>query len=129
VNKYAKWFSRAMWAGIIVNWLLGLPTMFMPNTMMRLMGQRPSEDIVWTAFAANLLVLLSLLYVPGAIDPHRYRLTALFAVLCRLAGVLFFFVLWPSRYPAFGLLDGFFFIIQAPLLYLMRKYDREEWHG
>ena len=114
-----------MWAGIIVNLLLGLPTILFPNTMMRAMGQRPSTDIVWTAFAANLLCLLSLLYVPGAKDPIRYRLTAKLSVFARLAGVLFFLILWPGRYPAFGLLDGFFLVIQAPLLFLaLREHDR-----
>lgn len=117
MNEKAIWFRRVMWLGIIANVVLSLPTLFFPNTMMRAMGQRPTGDIVWTAFAANLLILLSLLYVPAAKDPFRYRLTAIFAVIARAAGVLFFFVLWPGRYPLFGLLDLFFFILQAPLLY------------
>jgi hypothetical protein len=127
VNKYAKWFCIAMWTGIVVNLLLGLPTVLFPNTMMRLLHQRPSTDIVWTAFSANLLVLLSLLYIPGGKDPIRYRLTAKLSVFARLAGVIFFFLLWPGRYPLFGLMDGFFLIIQAPLLYLALKENDQ--HG
>lgn len=127
MNKYAKWFRIAMWTGIVVNMLLGLPTILFPNTIMRLMHQRPSTDIVWTAFAANLLVLLSLLYIPSAKDPILYRLTAKFAVFARLAGVIFFFILWPGRYPLFGVLDGVFLLIQAPLLYLALKENDQ--HG
>ena len=35
-----------------------------------------------------------------------------------MAGVTFFFGLWPRLYPAFGYLDLVFFLIQAPLLFL-----------
>lgn len=128
-TKYARWFSRVMWLGIIVNVILALPTLFFPNTMMRAMGQRPTDDIVWTAFSANLLILLSLLYVPAAKDPYRYKLSAIFAVIARAAGVIFFFILWPGRYPLFGLLDLVFFLLQAPLLYFAYRGPQPEWHA
>jgi hypothetical protein len=127
VNKYATWFRRVMWLGIIANVVLSLPTYCFPNTMMRAMGQRPTGDIVWTAFAANLLILLSLLYVPAAKDPYRYRLTAIFAVIARLGGVIFFFIAWPGYYPLFGLLDLVFLLLQAPLLWLAYRQPHAEW--
>lgn len=71
---------------------------------------------MWTAFAALLVVLLSLFYISGASDPHRYRFNAWLAVLARVPGVIFFLFLYPGHYPAFGILDGVLFLIQLPLL-------------
>jgi hypothetical protein len=125
VNKYAKWFRVAMWLGIIANLLLGLPGIFFPNTMLRLLHQRPSTDIVWTAFASILVVLLALMYSPAARDLFRYRMTARYAVFSRAACAIFFLILWPGRYLTFGIMDLFFFLIQAPLLYLaLKEYDQ-----
>ena len=63
-------------------------------------------------------MLLSLFYIPGAVDLRRYKATAILSLLARLAGVIFFLGLWPGLYPAFGYLDLTFLIIQAPLIYL-----------
>lgn len=125
MNKYAKWFSIVTWIAIVINLLLGLPTIIFPNTMLRLLQQRPSTDIVWTAFSGLMIAMLALLYIPAAKDPIRNRSTAKLAVFVRLAEAVFFLILWPSRYTLFGLMDGLFFLIQAPLLYLaLRDYDR-----
>lgn len=125
MNKYAKWFSITMWIGIVFNILLGLPTILFPNTMLRLLHQRPSTDIVWTAFAGLLIVMLGLLYIPAAKDPIRYRSLAKTAVFVRFCEALFFLIIWPGRYPLFGLLDGLFFIVQWIFLFLaLREHDR-----
>jgi hypothetical protein len=72
---------------------------------------------MWTRFAAWLLILLSLLYVPGAMDVYRYRATAQLSVLARLAGVLFF-ATQAAVYRMLGGLDLAFFIPEAILLTL-----------
>jgi hypothetical protein len=124
VNKYAKWFRVALWVGIVANLLLGLPGIFFPNTMLRLLNQRPSTDILWTAFASTLVVVLALMYSPAGGDLFRYRLTARNAVLSRAICAIFFLLLW-SGYLAFGLMDLIFFLIQAPLLYLaLKEHDK-----
>jgi hypothetical protein len=113
------WFGRAMWLGILADWALGLPAIFFPNAVLELTGMPPAlETPIWPAFAALLLVLIALFYIPGANDPYRYRATAILSVLARPPGVIFFLFLWPGVYPAFGYLDLFLFAIQAPLLYL-----------
>ena len=116
---FGTWFGRATWLGILANFVLAIPGIFWPNATLGLAGQTPDlEHPVWPAFASLLLVLLSLFYIPGAIDPRRYKATAILSVLARMAGVTFFFGLWPGLYPAFGYLDLVFLLIQAPLLFL-----------
>ena len=120
------WFGRAVWLGILVNWFLSLPAIFLPNAVLSRFGLPLAlETPVWAAFASLLLALLSCFYIPGAVDPYRYRATAILSVLARLAGVVFFLVLWPGRYPAFGYLDLAMFLIQAPLLYLTLRGPAE----
>jgi hypothetical protein len=116
---WSKWFSAAMWLGILVNFGLGIPAILKPNETLQMHHQTPDlEHPVWPAFAFLLLVLLSVLYIPGAWDMRRYRATAILSVLARLAGVIFFLVLWPGLYPMFGYTDGAFFLLQTPLLIL-----------
>jgi hypothetical protein len=121
---YAAWFGRTMWLGILADWTLGIPGIFYPNPMLALTGQTQVLSApVWPAFASLLLVLIAFFYIPGAMDPYRYRITAIMSILARPPGVLFFLFLWPNRYPVFGYLDLFLFLIQAPLLYLTLRRD------
>ena len=116
MSKSAVWFRRAMWLGILADWVLGIPTIFAPEWVLKTLGFRQTGDPVWTAFAALLVFLLSLFYVPGACNPHRYPFSAWFSVFARPPGVIFFFLIRPGVYPAFGLMDGILFLIQFPLL-------------
>jgi hypothetical protein len=118
------WFGIAMWLGILADWALGLPAIFYPNAVLSLAHQPLAlETPIWPAFAALLLALIAVFYIPGANDPYRYKATAILSVLARTQGVLFFLFLWPGVYPAFGYFDLIFFVIQAPLLYLtLRKH-------
>jgi hypothetical protein len=125
---FETWFGRAMWLGILADWVLGIPGVFWPNATLVLAGQAPDlEHPVWPAFASLLLVLLSLFYIPGALDLRRYKATAILSVLARPPGVIFFLWLWPRLYPAFGYLDLGLTVIQAPLLYLaLRQQSRTD---
>ncbi|MEH1852903.1 MAG: hypothetical protein V7L11_14840 [Nostoc sp.] len=118
MNKYAVWFRRIVWLGVIQDWAIGLPAIFAPNWLLELLHQRPSQDPVWTSFAGLLVVLLSLFYIPGANDPYRYTPNAVLATLSRPPGVLFFFFLYPNIYPAFGIIDSVLCLFQIPLLIL-----------
>jgi hypothetical protein len=126
MNAYARWFGRAMWLGILADWVLTLPTIFAPETVLRVLGLRPTDDPVWAAFAALLVFLLSLFHIPGAIDPYRYRYNAWLATFSRPPGVIFFLLLWPGLYPAFALIDGTLFAIQFPLLLLAMRHAPPE---
>jgi len=98
MNKHAKWFCRAVWLGIIADWVLGIPTIFAPEWVLGVLGMRHTQDPTWTAFAGLLVFLLSLFYIPGATDPYRYRFNAWMAVLARPPGVLFFLLYMPGIY-------------------------------
>ena len=63
------------------------------------------DPIMWTRFAALLLLLLSAFYVPAALDPARYRTVAVMAVAARGAGAAFFLFLQPEAYRMFGYFD------------------------
>jgi hypothetical protein len=128
MNKYATWFCRAMWAGIIADWVLCIPTIFAPNAVLSLLGMRLTQDPVWTAFSTLLVLLLSLFYIPAASDPYRYRWSAWISVLARPPGVLFFLFFQSGFYPAFGIMDGVLFLIQFPLLLLTYQHGpNEDW--
>ena len=109
-----------MWIGIFANLALAVPTLLVPETMLRLTGLPVTDPLMWTRFAALLLVLLSLFYMPAAMDPDRYRTTAWIAVGARLAGVLFFLT-QERQYLMFGLFDLVFFIPEAILLFMVSR--------
>jgi hypothetical protein len=119
VNTYAIWFQRAVVLGILVNCFFALPGIFIPNAVLAWVGAEPATEPVWPAFASLLLVLVSLFYIPAAVDPFRYCPVAVLAVLARGAGVVFFLVLYPGRAPAlFGYIDLGFALVQGILLLL-----------
>ena len=94
----ARWFSRVVWLGIAANLGLAVPTLLMPARMLAFSDFPVPEPLLWTQFAALLLVLLSAFYVPAAVDPHRYRLVAWLSVLARLIGVIFFVGFQPRTF-------------------------------
>ena len=114
----ARWFSRVVWLGIAANLGLALPTLLMPARMLVFSDLPVPEPLLWTQFAALLLVLLSAFYVPAALDPRRYRLVAWLSVLARLVGVIFFVVFQPREYHMLGYFDLVFFVPEAALLVL-----------
>ena len=119
-NKFAVWFQRVVWIGILANFGLALPTLLAPETMIRLTGVPPATPIMWVRFAALLLILLSLFYVSAARDCIRYRPVAVMTVLSRLAGVLFFST-QAADYRMFGLFDLVFLIPEGILLFLVSR--------
>lgn len=125
VNRYAIWFRWAVVIGILQDWLLGVPGIFRPNAVLQLVKVKPVEQPVWPAFASLLLTLLSVMYIPGAINPRRYRAVAILSVLARAAGVTFFFRLQRGKVPPwFGAIDLFFLLVQGPLLFLALRENR-----
>ena len=110
-----RWFRRVVWLGIVANLALGIPTLLAPARMLALTGLPVADPLMWTRFAALLLILLSVFYMPAAIDPVRYRMTAFMTVASRLAGVLFFLT-QPREYLMFGLFDLVFLIPEAILV-------------
>jgi hypothetical protein len=118
MNAYAKWFRRIVGLGVLLNFVLSLPTLFTPERMIALFNLEPAIPLVWVRFSANLLILLSLFYIPAAIDPYRYQASAWLAVIARLVGFTFFLT-QPRDYLIFGLFDLAFAIPEAILLILL----------
>ena len=115
----SRWFRRVVWTGIVANCALGLPTLVMPERMLALSHLPVPEPLMWTRFAALLLLLLSAFYVPAAIDPLRYRPVAVLAVAARGAGVAFFLFLQPDIYRMLGYFDLVFLVAEGWLLWRM----------
>ena len=114
-SRSAVWFGRVVWLGILANLALAVPTLLVPERLMAMAGLPPASPLMWVRFSAWLLILLSFLYIPGAIDPYRHRLAAVLSVTSRLAGVLFF-ATQAADYRMFGLFDFVFFVPEAILL-------------
>lgn len=115
MNFYTTWFSRLVMLGVLLNFGLSLPTLFVPEQMLALFHLDPAVPLVWVRFSANLLILLSLFYIPAAIDPNRYQASAWLAVIARFTGFAFFLT-QPREYLIFGLFDLSFAIPECLLL-------------
>jgi hypothetical protein len=122
LDSKRRWFGRVMWVGILANFALAVPTLLFPERMLEFTNLPLTVPIMWVRFAALLLILLSVFYMPAAVDPDRYRATAWMAVGSRLAGVLFFLT-QPREYLMFGLFDLAFFVPEAILLWRLVQSD------
>ncbi|KYF55823.1 hypothetical protein BE08_38050 [Sorangium cellulosum] len=118
-NRFALWFGRVVLLGVAVNLALALPAIVSPSALLSALHIRPASCPMWPSFAALLLGLLSLAYIPGARDPYRHRESAWLAIGARLAGALFFLAT-PFRedFALFGLLDLSFAVPELVLLSL-----------
>ncbi len=117
MNKFALWFSRVVWLGIIANFALALPALFMPDQMLAMMSLPSASPTMWPSFAALLLILLSLFYIPAALRPLYYPLVSRLTVGARLAGVIFFGI-FNQDYFLFGAFDLIFLLPEGILLFL-----------
>ena len=113
-----RWFQRVVWIGIASNLALAVPTLVSPAASMARAGVPSATPLLWPQFSALLLILLSIMYVPAALDFERYRITAWLTVASRLAGVIFFVGFQPREYHMLGYFDLTFFVPEAVLLTL-----------
>jgi len=109
-----------MWLGIGANVACALISILWTEDVLNFLHLEMARPLVWPRFAAFLLVLLSIFYVPSAIDPLVHRYSAVVAIICRFAGVAFFTIVG-GRYIFFGLFDLAFGLPQAILLLLAWK--------
>ncbi|ACK73008.1 conserved hypothetical protein [Gloeothece citriformis PCC 7424] len=129
MNPYAKWFGRVVWLGIFVNCFFIIPLLFFPEALLSLLKMQIPVPIIWVRAAGLLLLEISILYIPGAIDPYRYKATAWMSVLVTRGGGSSFFicaVLFFGQEIGFlsiALVDLFFGVVEGILLYLALKND------
>ncbi|HYH68971.1 MAG TPA: hypothetical protein VD866_30030 [Urbifossiella sp.] len=119
MNCYARGFRWAVVIGILQDWLFAIPGIVIPHAVLLFAGADPVPQPVWPAYAFLLLLLLSLVYIPAAVDPYKYSFFAALTVLARVAGVIFFFVIWPGAFPPLpGYIDLGLTVVQGTLLLL-----------
>ena len=123
-NPYAQWFSRVVWIGIVVNMFFVIPLCFFPEALLNLLHMQIPAPIIWVRAAGLLLLEISILYIPGALDPYSYKKTAwMSVVITRGAGATFLLcaVLFFGQELGFltiALVDLFFGIVEGILLFL-----------
>ena len=123
-SKAAVWFGRVVWLGILANLGAAIPTLLVPDRLIAMLNLPAATPLVWPRFAAWLLILLSLFYMPGAMDVDKYRVTAKLSVFSRLAGVVFFWLTQPSEYRMFGTFDFVFLVPETILLTIALRQIR-----
>jgi hypothetical protein len=133
MNKYQRWFTPAVWLGVLANMGFVVPVLLSPGwllTRLRL-PYTPYQDI-WLRDAAVLLFFLSITYLPAASDPLRYKTNAIVGAVGRLVFSVFWiwpvlFANAPRGYLMLGILDGSIGLIQGILLYkLLREEERHD---
>jgi hypothetical protein len=117
MNNYAIWFGRVVWLGILANLIIGIPTVLLPGETLVAFGSPPADPLLWPSFSGLLLILLSLFYIPAALQPLRNLLVSWLTVLARLAGVIFFLG-FHRDYYLLGLFDLSYFVPEGLLLLL-----------
>ena len=128
MTKYALWFGRLVWLGIVLNFAFGLLGLFAPDTLTQLFGLERATPRVWARDAGLFLIFVSLFYVPAASDPWRYRFNAYLLVIARFGYVAFWFIgvavgEFGRPYLMFGVADLIIAVPQAILLYLTFKHS------
>ena len=112
-----RWYRRLVWVGIVTNIVVATVSILYPAEVLAFVGVDPATPLIWPRLAVMLLALLSIFYIPAALDPCAHRFSAIYAVVCRFAGAAFFAVVG-GRYLVFALYDFVFGAPQAIALYL-----------
>ena len=115
-NGALTWFRRVVLLGVAANFAVGITCMLAPVMVIDLLHLEPATPLLWPRFSAFLLMLMSVFYIPGALDPTGKRFEAWWTVGCRAGGVIFFAIVG-GPYIVFGLFDLVFGLPQAILLW------------
>lgn len=131
-NPYTKPFQAVVALGILVNLAMAGPAILAPGWTLSALALPPVLSFkadIWVRDAGALLLALSILYVPAALDPSRHRFNAAATVITRLSFGLFWFWLvtfadYPAAFLGLGYVEGSIGAVQA-ILYvalLRREY-------
>lgn len=120
MSRREVWSCRIVMTGVVINLIVATPILIAPAWALSLISAPQPEPIIYARLVGLLIILLSLFYLPAALDPGRYRLVAWIAVLARLAAAVFFvaaaLALDARALYLLALLDFSFFLAQGVLL-------------
>jgi hypothetical protein len=133
-STVSAWILRhtiLVWFGIFLNALFVIPMLFFPRWFLNLFNI-PLEELIWARASAGLLMIISVFYIPAAVDFVRYRANACIAVFpSRTFGATFFFlavVLFgqPPGFLAISFVDA---LIGSTTLYCLIRIGKLEKQG
>src|SRR5581483_8348328 len=119
-NKFAVWFSRVVWLGIVFNLLFVATQFFAPDMVNVGLGVPVTGVTVWNVAHGAMVLALSILYIPAAVNPLRYPAYSWLIVLSRLLAAVLWAYISVSQ-PGFIsplIMDGTFGIVEGILLQL-----------
>jgi hypothetical protein len=130
-SRISVWIVRhtiLVWVGIFLNTLFIIPLLFDPRGILDLFGI-PLDQLIWARAFAVLLMIISVFYIPAAVDFARYRVNAYMAVFpSRTFGATFCFfavVLFgqPPGFLSIALVDA---LIGSTTLYCLIRINALE---
>ncbi|WGD54702.1 hypothetical protein QA641_12790 [Bradyrhizobium sp. CB1650] len=133
-HTVSAWILRhtiLVWFGILLNALFVIPLLFCPRWFLDLFNI-PLDQLIWARASAGLLMIISVFYVPAAVDFVRYRANACIAVFpSRTFGATFFVlavVLFgqPPGFLSIAFVDA---LIGSATLYCLIRIRRLEQQG
>jgi hypothetical protein len=86
-NRWARWFSRVAWLGIVFNLAFVAAGIFAPN-LINVQFDVPITGVTaWNVAHAAMVLALTLLYIPAALSPLRYPAYTWMIVVSRFVAV------------------------------------------
>jgi cytochrome c5 len=113
------WFSRIAWLGILLNLpFIGLQ-LFAPDFVNVAVGFDPGFPLAWNRAHGVMVLALTILYIPAAVNPLLNPAYTWLIVLSRLIAALFWtwcIVTHQGAFASYLAMDGGLFVLQAALL-------------
>ena len=129
-NNWAMYWRIVVLIGVAMNLVVGIPALFIPGTILGWIGLPLEDTEFWVRLACWLLILLSLTYIPTAIDPYRSPAHSWITVGARWGGVFFVTIVIVAQdlslgYLFFALGDLIFAIPESIILTMLFKNRSE----
>ncbi len=129
MDNLKRWSSIIIWAGIVANMLFVIPLIFATEFLFELFKLK-MDRVIWAQFSGVLLFILSIFYIPAALNIDRYRANAWFhCIPSRACGVAFFsinvfFLGAETGFLAGAVLDAFFGLALLLVLLKINKLEK-----
>jgi len=131
MDNLKKWSSRIIWTGIIVNMLFVFPLFFAPEFILNIFHLK-LDRVIWAQAAGMLLFIISIYYIPAALDIDRYRANAWYhCIPSRACGSTFFAinVLFLGAEPGFlsiAIVDAIFGLLILIILLRITNLEKQQ---